>query len=727
MKCQKFLLLFGCLFLLFGNAVFPQEQVWYGKVIDAESQLPLKGADVYWQHSRQGAITGADGSFRIVATSSVLPDTLVIRFLGYEEKHIASSDFRNGAIIPLTPRSIELRDSVYVRGERMNIVRQEIPHARDVVTFQTIELRGSGEISDVFKSIPSVHIEGNDITGRHIQIRGSDASEVNVYVDGILINALNGENQADLSLVPVESIRKIEVLKGANLSLLGNGAFGGVVYISTKQEVKRQVFLKTRLGSFRSRYYLGEMNLPLGRNLVVRYFGQLNSIEPQIEYFPGEQFSDKTENNQIQSDKQNHHLGVDYFLTDGQISGRLYSYFLDYEKPFLKINRKNVFVAAAYQGALPGIRDVDLQLSYLLGDDALSRESDVASRFTSGFVTRRLNLRVLKKIPFSGNEFQLLGEYVHDELESDVEMEQENFSVPLYQALLYENRLGFAGVAAFRNHFDNRPDLTWNTHLGLRGDFVATGDSYISPTMGFQIEIRKPFWTITPYMNYGKNVKIQTLQDNAFVSLLEIDAEDTSLVRLEPEVSNAYEVGVRAVFTPPEKSYQSIDFSLALFRNTQFNKLLRRPFDPLTVNSQIGRNRTFGVEGSVRFGQIIHAFDVTANFTYLNISNPLLYAYKPQSKISLRADTYSEFGFYFSATLFFEGASRAWYYDIDNQLATETIGSFYDVDVALGYKFQLKKLKGNLQLSGVNILDNSGYRFYLLKKRFLQAAFSVRL
>lgn len=240
MKFQPFIswgVFFWCFFLVSVGVSQEAEQVRLsGQVTDAATRSPLKGADIYLVRSQVGTISDADGYFGLILKTIQENDTLVVGFVGYREYRVALKDFKNRSRIELQPVSIELPDSVLVRGERIDLVQQEIPHARDVVDFQTIEIRGSSEISDLFKTIPSVRVEGNDLTGRRIQIRGSNAGEVNVYVDGILINSLGEENAADLSVIPTENIEKMEVLKGANLTLLGSGAFGGVVNVTTQKK-----------------------------------------------------------------------------------------------------------------------------------------------------------------------------------------------------------------------------------------------------------------------------------------------------------------------------------------------------------------------------------------------------------------------------------------------------------------------------------------------------------
>jgi outer membrane receptor protein involved in Fe transport len=727
--------------LLITSRVFSQESKLLGQVVDAGSRNPLKSAEVYLAKSQEGTVTDSDGYFVLERETIVENDTLVVSFIGYREYRSAIKDFENMSRIDLQPVSIELQDSVLVRADRINLVKQEIPHSRSVIDYKTIEIRGSSEISDFFKTIPAVRVEGNDLTGRRIQIRGSNAEEVNVYIDGTLINNLGEDNAADLSIIATENIEKMEVLKGANLTLLGSGAFGGVVNITTRKSLDKSLLLKTKQGSFDTQYYIGEINFPITNRFVLNYFGQYNGIKPGIEYFPGESTDTvKTENETIESIKQNHNVTLNYYLGGGKISTRFYGYLFDYEKLSqdnqpLKNFRKNFLFSGSYTGSLLGIHDLDFRFNYLLGEDERRRdrisENSLTDRFTDSFQTDRINVKILKRFIFGyENEFQFLGEYVHDEITTDIQQNINGVNRSVYNALLYENRWSFAGVAAFSNRVNDLPTFIWKTHIGLRDDLVATGENYFSPTMGIQLEYTKSAWILSPYINYGKNVKFQNLLDNAFLALQEISGEDTTLTRLAPEESNAGEFGFGINFNPASRHYQDIDFKFSIFRNVVFNKLVRiLSFGTQEYEqAQIGRNITKGMEASLGVNKFHKYWDFIAAATLLNIEYPSLYPFKPENLFSFQMVHSANWGGYFSFTYFYEGQSTGLLFDERTGFReTVNINPFFDFDASIGYRFRVGGVKLNLQAAGYNILDNSGFQFYLLKKQYFQVSLSAKI
>ncbi len=489
--------------------------------------------------------------------------------MGYEEYRSALRDHKPKKIIRLKAVNLE-QQAVNIQADKIDLVKQEIPHARDEISFEEIELRGSGELSDLVKTVSSVRIQGNDLSGRTIQIRGSDSDEVNVYVDGILINYIGLENAADISIIPVESIEKIELLKGSNLALLGSGAFGGVVNITTRKNLNRELYLKSKVGSFSTQYYLGEVNIPLSEKLVLNYFGQYNQFEPGINYWEDIPAEDRITASVIETVKQNHNLSLNFYRDESEFTNRLFYYNLNYETETFRNLRDNYLVAGTFKGNLPLLNSVDLNVNYNRSDDGIEQfpVANAPGRIFTDFASDRLAVRAVKKFSLTNeNEFNILAEYVHDELDRSTREQRGDVTIERYKAFLYENRWSAAGVAAFKNQLAGFKNITYDTHAGMRGDFIANGDVFVSPSIGGRFIVTYPDWELQPYASFGRNIKIQTLLDNAYVRLQNVTDQDTAFVRLQPETNNSGEIGVEYTYSPQDRFYRSFKSSVAVFRN----------------------------------------------------------------------------------------------------------------------------------------------------------------
>ena len=108
----------------------------------------------------------------------------------------------------------------------------------DATTITRAEIAASGrqDIAPLLAQVPGVLIarQGGPGAPAFITIRGSNASEVLVIVDGQPINsALSGE--ADLSRIPLTDVEQITVIRGAASARYGPGALAGVVLIETRR------------------------------------------------------------------------------------------------------------------------------------------------------------------------------------------------------------------------------------------------------------------------------------------------------------------------------------------------------------------------------------------------------------------------------------------------------------------------------------------------------------
>lgn len=696
-----------------------------GRVQDRESGAPLSGANVYLKSQGSGTVTDSDGWFRLAAKlTEAKDDTLIISYLGYIDFHQAVAKSHFPLLVRLQAKRLDLGQSIEVTGERENLTKQELPHLREAISAREVERYGSSELSDLVKKLPSVRIEGNDLDGRHVQIRGSNASEVNVYLDGILINSISADNSADLSIVPAEQIEQLEILKGGNLPLLGQGAFGGVVNILSRRSLKPELRLKSKWGSFDSRQYQASLQLPLFNNIYVGYFGQYHQMQPTIEYFPGERFSEKSKNDRIKTARLNHSINLDFYQPWGEIRSKYFNYSLQYDKPGWKDDKSTALWALSFKGA----NDFQFSLNKVHTSDQVQRYIVESTRYLSDYRANRLNLRVAKKLQFKSGRLQLVSDYYHEDLNSTTTLQNEDVRSTFYKSSLYDNRGGLAAVYSFEDAYDSLAQLSWRVYFGARGDFTAAGNRDFSNSWGARVTYKKNNREFTPYLSYGKNVKYPTLFQSAYVRDLVGFADTTKIhATLKPEYNNSYEIGTRYALFFASPFLQKIDIGAAYFMNITYNKILSRPFGQEIIQTQTGRNNTRGVEASVRSSWLRRSIFLTAAYTHLNIDNPLLYEYKPEENVTFQIEYVSHWGGYFSAMLFYEGNSYAWYLDTANEIQTDKVRGAWDGDISLGYRLKLWRLELDAQLAGYNIFDNSGYDYYYLKKRYLQASLSVKL
>ncbi len=138
---------------------------------------------------------------------------------------------------PLLAEVVKL-DPIVVTASRTAQSISEVPASITIITQKDIVNSGSTTLAEVLQHEVGVQIVNNGSLGSvaSLSIRGSEAAQVLLLIDGIRMNsAQNG--QFDLSQLPIvlEQIERIEILRGPASNVYGANALGGVVQIITKK------------------------------------------------------------------------------------------------------------------------------------------------------------------------------------------------------------------------------------------------------------------------------------------------------------------------------------------------------------------------------------------------------------------------------------------------------------------------------------------------------------
>src|SRR5512147_749875 len=92
-----------------------------------------------------------------------------------------------------------------------------------VITASDIELMNAHTVAEVLNTVTGFGVELSGGPGLISAgfIQGSESRHVTVMIDGVVLNFL-GSNQADLGMIPVKNLRKIELVKGPASSAWGS-------------------------------------------------------------------------------------------------------------------------------------------------------------------------------------------------------------------------------------------------------------------------------------------------------------------------------------------------------------------------------------------------------------------------------------------------------------------------------------------------------------------------
>lgn len=143
-------------------------------------------------------------------------------------------------------RSGVLMEEVVVTGTRSEEKVERIPANITVIDQEDIKNSNARSIPDILRSEQGVVVR--DWSGNRKQVtvdlRGfgeSSASNVLVLVDGRRVNEVDLSG-VDWTQIPIESIERIEILRGTGSVLWGDNAVGGVINIITKTPSQKLAF-----------------------------------------------------------------------------------------------------------------------------------------------------------------------------------------------------------------------------------------------------------------------------------------------------------------------------------------------------------------------------------------------------------------------------------------------------------------------------------------------------
>ena len=132
-------------------------------------------------------------------------------------------------------------DQMVVTATRTEKKIIDVPASVEVLTAKDIEKSGAAYVDDALKKVTGIAVSrtgGLANSKPVVTMRGvKSGSDVLVLVDGQpMVNAYSGT--VNWNDIPVESIEKIEVVKGPGSAIYGSNAMAGVINITTKDSEK---------------------------------------------------------------------------------------------------------------------------------------------------------------------------------------------------------------------------------------------------------------------------------------------------------------------------------------------------------------------------------------------------------------------------------------------------------------------------------------------------------
>lgn len=254
-------------------------QSFRGLVRDAKSKQALVGATVQVQDSKRYFVTNEQGYFwadRLTEGSY----TFVIKFVGYETLS-QTVDVKNGGTLVFDLKeSFVLTDEVVIRATRAD---DQSPTTFTTIDKQSLSKQNFGQdmpfVLNWTPSLVTTSDAGAGVGYTGVRIRGSDATRINVTINGIPYNDSESQGTFWVNLPDIaSSTQSVQIQRGVGTSTNGGSAFGASINLQTtgKEEVAHAELIYS-IGSFGTRRH----TLGFGTGMLNNHFsfdGRLSQI-----------------------------------------------------------------------------------------------------------------------------------------------------------------------------------------------------------------------------------------------------------------------------------------------------------------------------------------------------------------------------------------------------------------------------------------------------------------
>ncbi len=127
-----------------------------------------------------------------------------------------------------------VEDEILVTGTRSEKLISDASVPTVIIKKADLDVLGVTNLAQALQQVPGLYLTNTRKNGQSINLNGYSSKHVLVLLDG---NPLVGQGEdLDLSLIPVDGVERIEVVKGSMSAYYGSGAMGGVVNIITRKE-----------------------------------------------------------------------------------------------------------------------------------------------------------------------------------------------------------------------------------------------------------------------------------------------------------------------------------------------------------------------------------------------------------------------------------------------------------------------------------------------------------
>ncbi|MDZ7289187.1 MAG: TonB-dependent receptor [candidate division KSB1 bacterium] len=709
-----------------------QEIILSGTVRDINTYREIRGVNIYLEGTSLGTASDYSGRYVLRVPGTARRTTVVFRHVAYEPREIPLDSLATIRYVYLQPRIITLGEiEIQAAAPPRSIIDRDLPQTLSVIEAKNFEIRGYVDAGDLLRTDHSVQVE-EELSGKKtVTIRGGNPDEVVVLYNGIKMNSVY-DNVFDLSLIDLEDIDRLEIIKGSNTALYGPEAFSGVINIVPKLQEDYHFRFQQRFGTYRS----GNWGLQLHQGFN-RLHGSYSLKRGGVHRVLSGAAADSS---RLENTALHHTANLSYSFserTNGEPANTLSAMYvysdLDYDnqRDVERVSDLNRLLSLKYTGDVAVLKNVDLALSWR----RLSEEQSL--RFANA-LHRRLDDRAIyidaqKRLQMHRAEMVLAYQFQNSTLDfTDERTISQQSAVGLEAVDLSRQQHGVVAIARFHGEAGSDFFRTMDFDLSFRHDRVhdeqsnalqrgPAGGGQLSTSGIFQdhdwqesmlkaavrlLGYRKDF-VFSGYLSFGKNAKFPTLLQQ--ISTPDLSSSRATRPHLSPERNRSVELGIELTRDIRERtSIYGWQLSGNFFQNDYDNKfrMFAVPTIPIAFYDNVLNARISGVETKASAFLLRKKLTFELGLSRYFISDKAAFPFKSDFKLTVGCNV-DHAGYALQLLWFKESEQLGWLrLPPNNIFAQIALPAQTNVDFHLSKTFEIGKLELFANFSGRNLLND---------------------
>jgi len=744
-----------CLFGLSFKALSAQEIVIRGRVCHANTYQEISQVNIYIKETNIGTTSDIHGTFTLRIPTPNREWILVFEHIAYFAIQIPLIEAQNRSRFDLQPRVIQLPEISVVAEKGASEILKDIPQSHSIISAESFEIRGYVDVADLLKTEQSIQVD-EELSGKKtVGIRGGNPDDVVVLYNGVRMNNLY-DNVFDLSLINLEDVSQLEIIRGSNTALYGADANSGVINIVPKTHSQFSTRVQQKIGT----YALGTWDVHFNRN----FYDRLNLSYTYKEGGTQRLYSDSVDVDNYLKNMKTYHTGSmvyslsgrDKGLAEENLSLMYLNSKLEYENLQFNENllNRNQMISMQFDGHIGWRRNVKLRGSYQWLDE--ERISSVENwQIDRHVLNKALNFGVEKR--FIMQQLEFLAGYQYEGSELNFQDERRvpgEESLGIESALLSRKKHGVVGIAKIHVPTESSFYKATDFDVSFRYDHLTDTYNNIEQRVSdnpFQqaedIHLDDKSWgqsmlkfsshlfgsseklKLNVYLNYGTNYKFPTMfQQISSPSVLSHEGQALQPY-LKPEKNNSTEIGVELMGESIEDpSVNGWQLNVNYFRNAYNNKLrmFYIPFSPIAYYDNIQNAEITGFELKAALFMIRKKLTLEFGTSNYSITEKAAFPFKAEHKHIVNV-LIEHAAFSVQIHGFKESDQVGWIRKSDGTFTEVRLKGYTNVDFHISKTIVLDNTEFFVNFSGRNLLgDETRLEGLTLRDRRVYFTFGIQ-